>query len=247
MRGAAWATPTVIVTASAPAFAASSPCIPVNLPVNASTPLEWDSGWTETLDASQFVNGTGTLAGAPQAFRGSGGSACVNGNSVTQTSTEVTNAKVGQRDPKTNSASFSYSRAVCFAAGTYELTYFANAYQGNPVTAYMKPSITGPSGTLATTAAGSLSKDVTSYGFINPTTGTGPNPAYTKANLERTQFGFRFVVAANGTFTFRFVWTFGAISTDAANTGQLERTGNSCNPTYANDIAVEAPIVKRIS
>lgn len=183
MRGVAWAAPTVVVATAAPALAASSPCIEIELDKGQSAALAWDSGWVESLDPTQFIDGTGNLAGPPTSFTPVGGGACRNGSMVTQTSSHVTNAKIGQRDPASSSASFSYSRSVCFAPGTYQLTYYANALRANPVTAYMKPSITGPAGAVPTAPAGSLAKDVTAYGFIDPTTGSGPYAAYPRSNM----------------------------------------------------------------
>lgn len=250
MRGATWATPVVAVSMTAPAYAASTTCISVDLAVGQTATLPWDAEWEEVLSTANFVDGTGTLAGAPRSFNPSGGSRCYYGRNVTSLQ-GVTNAKVGERDPRVNGASFAYRRAVCFAPGTYELRYYAAAYRGNPVTAYMTPSVL--SSTVSTVALGSISgmsTGVTAHGFVDPTTGSGTNAAYVSANLGRTQYGFRFTVDRQGTFTFQLTWSFGRIATDSSNTGRLRQTnafGDSCIQTYANDIAVEAPVIRRIA
>lgn len=248
MRGAAWASPAVVFAAAAPALALSSPCVPVDLGVGARTTLPWDSGWVETLNASDFVANTGTLAGPPQDFTPVKGSRCKNGD-VPAVGAAVSNAKVGQRDPARSLVGFTYERTLCFAPGTYTIMYYSAAYLGNPVTAYMKPTVRAADGSeLATTGTGTLDKDVVAYGFVDPTTGRGSNPRYSMTNMSRTQFGFQFIISARGTYTFTFAWSFGAIAADANDTGLLERSyRESCVRTFGNDIAVEAPVVTRVA
>ncbi|UVY85323.1 hypothetical protein NLU66_06955 [Brachybacterium sp. NBEC-018] len=249
-RSVAWIAPTAVVAAAAPALAVSTDCVTVNLAVGSQMTLTWDNQWVESLNSSNFVANSGTLAGSPTTFTPSSGSRCLNGRNVAA-ATPVTQAKIGQRDPNKNGATFSYDRTLCIAAGTYQIRYYAAAYRGNPITAYMTPSVHSPTGsTLAVTAIPSttLSQSVTAHGFINPSTGSGTNSNYVQSNLSRTQFGFQFVVPTRGTYTFRFLWSFGAISTDAANAGRLTQNpfqGDACLPTYANDIAVEAPVIRR--
>lgn len=247
-RGAAWAVPTIVVATASPALAASSACIAVNPAVNSSTTLNWDSGWTEILVASDFVDGTGSLEGTADTFAPKDRGRCNNGSPLNDV-TPVANAKVGERDPRYSTSTFAYERALCIAPGTYTLTYEAAAFRGNPVTAYMDPSIRNPSGVaVSTSAVSGLAQQVVAQGFVKRDTGDGVNPDYVKSNMGRTQFGFRFVAPSQGTYTFRFTWTFSTRAKASTNSGELTPTYNAqCRPTYANDIAVEAPIVTRVS
>lgn len=251
VRGAIWAIPATSVAMAAPAYAASTSvdgCLSVNLPVGSQSTLAWDDQWIEHLNPSQFVPDTGTLAGAPRSFSPAAGGRCEAGAGV-RAVRGVTGAKVGERDPRVAGASFAYRRSLCIAPGTYRITYYAAAYRANPVTAYMRPTLTDEDGrTVATAPAAALQQNVTAHGFVDPQSGTGTNGAFTGTNMDRTEFGFTVTVTRNTTLTFNFTWSFGAIAADRANQGRLRRSGsNTCVPTFANDIAVEAPVIRRMS
>lgn len=237
VRGAAWAVPVVAVAAAAPRAAASpcasEPCLTTAV-TNFGTSSSATNGWSLTTTGSFYGSSSGnpqavgwypgpfTYAGAQTSYRAGTTIQCTpaftsTNNPVTLTGPVV----VAQGDPQQSGSTISWGKTFCLVGGrTYTFTYNWIRYGVNGLAAYQYTYITP--GEAPVGGAGTLLGSV--------------NAAPVRSNNASGTTSVAYTPTAGGLYTFYFHWTF-----DQATSYPVS-TRPDCG-TYANDFAVNAPIV----
>ncbi len=211
VAGALWAVPTVMAAAAAPAAAAST--CPPGCPTAGFGGALNANGWSVST-VGTFAQGANQRVGYYASYTPwSGTDACTGATGGTAAGT-LTNAIVGEADPVAAGASITYARTICLVAGvTYTFQFSWNYYGINSRAAFLNTQLLSPSSAIVASAT-----------QVTATGGT--------ANAQGTR-RFSYTATVTGTYTYKYVWTFGTSPTFATS---------GCN-SYANDIAVQAPTI----
>lgn len=242
-HGAAWAVPVIVVGTAAPALAASGPCAPGaclgTADTNFGTSSTATNGWALSTTGSFYggadqsigwYNGFTYQAGQTAYQWGSGTVKCPGAPTTATTVSLSGPAVVAQGDPSAPAsppsspgASVTWAKSFCLVGGrTYTFTYNWISYGPNGLAAYQRTYIVS-GGTPLGTGGTQLGSTITAPALSDNASGT--------ASVSYTVPG-----TGAAYYTFYYYWTFQAAASFPV------ATHPDCG-TYANDFAVNAPLV----